>query len=38
MKHPFNFTTVDSPARLIGDTLALLLIVGLCWLFMENAP
>lgn len=38
MKHPFNFTTGDSPARLIADTLGLLIIVGLCWLGWTVTP
>ena len=35
MKRPFKFTTGDNPSRLIGDTLALLLIIGgvLAWLW-----
>ena len=33
MKHPFTFRHGgDTPARLIADTICLLIIIGLCWL------
>ena len=31
MKSPFNFSTGDTLARLIADTICLLIIIGLCW-------
>ena len=35
MKRHFNFTTGDTPARLIGDTVALFIIIAgvLAWLW-----
>ncbi|MCK9994439.1 MAG: hypothetical protein Dbin4_02959 [Alphaproteobacteria bacterium] len=32
MRRLFNFKSGDTPGRLIGDTIGLLLIIGLCWL------
>lgn len=34
----FNFRTGDTPARLIGDTIGLLLIGAICWLGWGLTP
>ena len=39
MNNPFTFRPGgDSPARLIADTIGLLIIIGLCWLGWMVTP
>lgn len=38
MNNPFNFRTGDTPARLIAETICLLIIVVLVWLGWAVTP